>query len=259
MTRVTRPEIMENSRKEFIRTIQQALGKSSSPVSSDLFEAPTADLDAQLNSYLNKTRSEQEALLDLFIEQAELVHVKVTTVETSLEAGSAIRELVHSTEPEWGDKKQVIAWQHPLVEQLDLEGSLKKDGIDLFITKGSDKPDSAERDDIRRELIRSYIGITAADFCVAQSATLVMRTRSGQPRAVSIVPSIHVAVITIDQILESLEELYFRFKWDRKEKELGLTNCMTFISGPSKTADIELQMVFGAHGPRQLYVYVIVN
>jgi len=94
---------------------------------------------------------------------------------------------------------------------------------------------------------------------VAGSATLVMRTRPDQPRAVSLVPSIHVAVITLDQIIESLEELYFRLNWDPKEQAEGLTNCMTFISGPSKTGDIELVMVHGAHGPRQLIVYVITD
>ena len=142
---------------------------------------------------------------------------------------------------------------------MELEETLKKDDVDVFITKGSDKPDDVERKKNRTKLIQSYIGITSADFCVAQSATLVMRTRPNQPRAVSLVPSIHVAVIKIDQIIESLKELYFRLKWDEKEKEQGLTNCMTFISGPSKTADIELEMVFGAHGPRQLYVYVVAD
>ena len=57
--------------------------------------------------------------------------------------------------------------------------------------------------------------------------------------------------------MENLTELYFRLKWDPEEQELGLTNCMTFISGPSKTGDIELVMVDGAHGPRQMIVYVI--
>lgn len=165
--------------------------------------------------------------------------------------------MIKTSEPEWGNEKSVIAWHHPLIEQLGLTEPLKEDGVDLFITKGSDKPDDLEREKNRRELIRSYIGITAADFCVAGTATLVMRTRPHQPRAVSLVPSIHVAVVKLDQFVENLKELYFRLKWDKGESDLGLTNCMTFISGPSKTADIELQMVFGAHGPRQLYVYVI--
>jgi len=86
-----------------------------------------------------------------------------------------------------------------------------------------------------------------------------MRTQSSQPRAVSLVPAIHVDVIREDQIIESLEELYFRLKWDPDEQEKGLTSCMTFISGPSKTGDIELQMVFGAHGPKQLHICVVKN
>ena len=104
-------------------------------------------------------------------------------------------------------------------------------------------------------MIQSYIGVTAADFCIADTATLVMRTRPGQARSVSLVPSVHVAVISLDQILEDLAELYYRLKWDPREKDL--TNAMTFISGPSKTADIELVMVHGAHGPREVTVVVI--
>lgn len=242
---------------DFITTLQKALGKPLSSAPADLPVTPVEDIDKKLNAYTHKSKAEQNKLVALFMEQARLVHIEVTQVKDAAEAGLCICELVKNTDPEWGDKKSVIAWHHPLIEQLDLEKNLNKDNVDLFITRGSDKPDDGERKKIRARLIQSYIGITSADFCVAQSATLVMRTRPDQPRAVSLVPSIHVAVIQADQMIESLKELYFRLKWDPKEKEEGLTNCMTFISGPSKTADIELEMVFGAHGPRQLHVYVI--
>ncbi|MDX2499995.1 MAG: LUD domain-containing protein, partial [Deltaproteobacteria bacterium] len=103
----------------------------------------------------------------------------------------------------------------------------------------------------------SYIGITSADYCMADTASLVMRTRPGQGRSVSLVPSIHIGVIYLEQIIWDLKELYALLSFDPDVRQEGLTNCMTFISGPSKTADVEATMVHGAHGPREVYVYVV--
>lgn len=251
---------MDNHQHDFITTIQEALGKSSSSAivdPSELFGTRPKDFENQLETYIKKSTPDREALLELLIEQAKLIHMKVIPVKNISLASNAIQKLVQNTEPEWGSKKSVIAWQHPLIDQLNLKETLSGDDIEIFTTRTSNKPTSEEREKIRAQLLQSYIGITSADFCVAQSATLVLRTRPNQPRAVSLVPSIHVAVIRMDQIIESLKELYFRLKWDPQEEKTGLTNCMTFISGPSKTADIELVMVYGAHGPRQLLLYVI--
>lgn len=246
--------------QEFIMTIQKALGKpikSVKPEVSELFGTPPSDLKSRLNTYTHKHQSDQETLLDVFMKQAEPINLQVNPVKNVSQAGSAIHKLIQQAEPEWGNQKSVIAWQHTLIDQLGLEKTLADDDVTLFTTKTSSTPDSSQREKIRCQLLQSYIGITSADFCVAGSATLVMRTRPGQPRAVSLVPSIHIAVITLDQIIENLGELYFRLKWDPEEKKQGLTNCMTFISGPSKTGDIELVMVHGAHGPRRVIVYVI--
>jgi L-lactate dehydrogenase complex protein LldG len=83
-----------------------------------------------------------------------------------------------------------------------------------------------------------------------------MTARPGHARSVSLVPAIHIAVIEIRSIIANLKELYALIKHGDGLPG-GLTNCMTFITGPSKTADIEAVMVHGAHGPRELYLYVI--
>ena len=105
----------------------------------------------------------------------------------------------------------------------------------------------------------AFVGITAADYCIAETATLTMKTRPGQPRCVSLLPSIHIAVIRLEQILSNLNELYTLLKWNPAEQAEGITRCMTFITGPSKTADIEATLVHGAHGPRELYIVVLTD
>jgi L-lactate dehydrogenase complex protein LldG len=99
--------------------------------------------------------------------------------------------------------------------------------------------------------------VTSADFCLADTATLVMRNRPGQPRSAALVPSIHVAVIHLDQILADMKELFALLRWDERYRQEGLSNYMSFISGPSKTADIEATMVHGAHGPREVHLFII--
>ena len=114
-----------------------------------------------------------------------------------------------------------------------------------------------QRREIRQNIVEAFVGVTSADFCVAESATLVLKTRDGHARAASLAPSIHVAVIEISRIVANLEELYALLKYDDENKNENLTNCLTFITGPSKTADIEATLVFGAHGPREVHIFVI--
>jgi len=105
--------------------------------------------------------------------------------------------------------------------------------------------------------MRSRIGITSADYCVAETATLVVRTRPGQPGAVNLVPSVHVAVILASQILPDFVSLYALLEKQQASDPDALAHRMTLITGPSKTGDIELVMVRGAHGPRALHLVVI--
>jgi len=100
-------------------------------------------------------------------------------------------------------------------------------------------------------------GVTAADFCLADTATIVLRNRPGQPRTVALVPSIHVAVVTLDQLITDMKELFALLQWDEGLRQEGLTRYMSFISGPSKTGDIEAIMVHGAHGPKEVRLYVV--
>jgi L-lactate dehydrogenase complex protein LldG len=246
------------SQEEFIHKIKIALGKpiAESQRNVDFFKSDMSDeTRGILERIKNRTPEERKKLLATLIEAAGPINLKVISCEDINSVTAAIADLVRDKDPEWGAKKSVVAWQHPLIENLNLPEALSPQDVTVFFTDLKE----TESGNLRQHVIDSYIGITAADFCMADSATMVMRTRPGQARSVSLVPSIHVAVIELNQIIADLKELYALLKWDPQESKEGLTNCMTFISGPSKTADIEATMVHGAHGPRQVHVYVITS
>ena len=203
---------------------------------------------------VSRTREEQMALLERLIQESEPINLKVAVHRDIPSVAKGIRRLAVESRPEWGDKKQVAAWNHPLIVALDLPAVLKEAGIPVKFTE---RRHEGEREEPRQWIFESYIGITSADFCLAESATLVLKTRAGQDRSVSLVPSIHIAVIGLEQILGSLKELYFHLKNDPDHAAEGLTPCLTLITGPSKTADIEATMVHGAHGPREVHLFVV--
>ena len=242
--------------EEFLNRIKMALGKpiAASQRDADLIHSTMSDeTRAILERIKNRTPEERKKLFATLNEAAGPINLKVICCEDVHSVTAAIVDLVRTKDPEWGHKKSVVAWSHPLVESLNLPAALSEQEVDVFFTDLQEP----EEEILRRHVIDSYIGITAADFCMADTATLVMRTRPGQARSVSLVPAIHIAVIELNQIIADLKELYALLKWDPQMEKEGLTNCMTFISGPSKTADIEATMVHGAHGPREVHVFVI--
>lgn len=245
----------------FIQTVQQALADVPAgrrPGKGVLSPAEPLDREKRLEAYTSRNHAERIRLLEQLTASAKPINLAVIPKETALDAGIAIAELVREKTPEWGTQKKVTAWNHPLINSLGLEEALAAQGIPLVVTgHGQGNPDTTRRNVLRNDIIESFIGITSADYCVAETGTLTMKTRPDQPRSVSLIPAIHVAVIRLDQLVENLTELYFRLQYDPEENAGGLTNCMTFISGPSKTGDIELVMVHGAHGPRELHLYVI--
>ncbi|HKL01791.1 MAG TPA: lactate utilization protein [Desulfotignum sp.] len=253
----------QNHRASFINRVRQSLGPDIGP--ADVRQArifpQTSDAVTQnlLQTVQSRTTQERETLLTVLMDQALPLNLHVTPVADPAEAAQQIAALVRQKNPEWGEKKALIRWSHPLLDALELESVLADQHIPVHITAMDPHADlQKQRQVIREKTIDSFMGITAADYCVADTATIVMKTYPHQGRAVSLLPAVHVAVITLDQILTNLTELYAVLDdYEKNTPKNGLTHHMVFISGPSKTADIELTMVHGAHGPKEMHIFVV--
>jgi L-lactate dehydrogenase complex protein LldG len=97
------------------------------------------------------------------------------------------------------------------------------------------------------------VGITGAFCAVAETGTLMTVSGRDTPATVSLLPETHVAVVRASRIVRGMEEA-----WQLARSELGrLPRAVNFISGPSRSADIEQTVTLGAHGPYRVHVIVV--
>src|SRR5689334_22384592 len=96
------------------------------------------------------------------------------------------------------------------------------------------------------------VGITGAYCAIAETGTLMTITGTRTPATVSLLPETHIAVISASRIVLGMEEA-----WRLLRDELGQPpRAVSFISGPSRTADIEQTVTLGAHGPYRVHIIV---
>ena len=96
------------------------------------------------------------------------------------------------------------------------------------------------------------VGLTAAYAGVAETGTLLLISGPESPTTLNFLPATHIVVLQIDQIVGAYEDALTRLR-----AEAPLPRTVNFITGPSRTADIEQQLELGAHGPRRLHIVLL--
>ena len=96
-------------------------------------------------------------------------------------------------------------------------------------------------------------GFSVADAAIAATGTLVFRSGPRAPRTVSLVPPVHLALLPVERLHADLHSAMIEDRWSG-----GLPTNLIMVSGPSKTADIQQTLAYGAHGPKELIVIVVV-
>ena len=100
------------------------------------------------------------------------------------------------------------------------------------------------------------LGLTGVDAALAATGSIVVLSGNGRYRAASLLPPVHIAVVTASQILPDLESWWAAQKTSSLAQTRQHSNIVV-ITGPSRTADIAMQLVMGMHGPRELHLVLI--
>ncbi len=110
---------------------------------------------------------------------------------------------------------------------------------------------SAQRSDWFDALARCAVGVTGVDLAIAETATLIIGTDRDRPRGTHIVPTRHIAVLSVAAIVADLGEAL------TVVARSGLPSNLSWVSGPSRTADLEMRPTIGVHGPISVDVILV--
>jgi L-lactate dehydrogenase complex protein LldG len=176
--------------------------------------------------------------------------------------------------------QSAACWKHELLDRLGLAELLAAAGVQFY---DHDQLAALAPSEQRRLLLACDVGITSCDCVIAETGTLMMCSRPGQERVASLLPPMHIAVVERQQIVPDLIDAFtglgsgFRVQGSGIRESAGesrqelspplplsfspphhaIPSNVTFITGPSKTGDIELQLTTGVHGPGKWRVIVI--
>lgn len=133
--------------------------------------------------------------------------------------------------------KKATVWQTAELKAWGIEDALRSLGVEVISPYAPN-----------REVAECELGITGADFALPETGTLGLRSTIEQPRTVSLLPRVHLSLIQKSCLRADLQPIFEEAKRD---------DSFVFVTGPSRTADIELTVTVGVHGPKTLYVWSV--
>lgn len=213
-----------NARDDILSRVRDALGRS---------DANRAQAEAEVLAAIEAPRRgprtvPQGGLAERFSAEARVMSSTLDEVVSLADVPAAVRRYLDAS----GLSREVVVW--PQFGELDWAAA----GLDGVVraVSGAD-----------------LVGITGCFCAIAETGTLMTCSSPDMPAATSLLPETHIAVVPVSRIVAGMEEA-----WALARRELGmLPRAVNFISGPSRTGDIELTIVLGAHGPYRVHLILL--
>ncbi|HWJ77964.1 MAG TPA: lactate utilization protein C [Niallia sp.] len=191
----------------------------------------------------------QDDLVDVLREQCKNIHTNFVLTST-FKLSESLKEVVE----QYGGGP-IVTWKDERFSQFGLDTLIKEDwpqqGHDLHIwdhTKGEENINKAKV---------ANVGITISDITLAESGTAVLFSSKDKGRTVSFLPSTSIIIIPKSSIVPRMTQAA-RIINEKVKNGEQVASCINFITGPSNSADIEMILVVGVHGPIKA-TYIVVE
>lgn len=158
-----------------------------------------------------------------------------------------------------GKTKKIARWECERLAMWNWEEGLAHLNIEWTAPSAGEMKKAATDNDAREAVKALYesvdVGITDADYAIAHTGTLVFFHDAERHAFMNLCPWTHIAIVRTSQMLRTVQDFYDKFARDIEAQPL--TSNMTFITGPSRSGDIDLTYGQGAAGPGEYHVILI--
>ncbi|MFO7786133.1 MAG: LutC/YkgG family protein [Thermodesulfobacteriota bacterium] len=229
-----------SDRELILSRIRGALNKASRPPSTPpVYEGFTSPLAPATKE-----------MVRMFRKEAEAQDVKVHEASGPPEAGRTLGIILKGLRA-----KTVFAWSDAVMEHAGIPAALDGLGIRNLTPASGHQGEAPGRAALGNSAALADAGITGADFGLADTGSLVLLSSPKKSRSASLLPPVHIALLPASRILPHLPALLNELPQDPRAA-LDRGSAVTLITGTSKTADIELTLVRGVHGPGEVHVII---
>jgi L-lactate dehydrogenase complex protein LldG len=173
---------------------------------------------------------DKRAQVDLFVAMAQEVHATVARVASPADVPGAVASFL---------AEQNLPAELVMAPDATLDEIPWPDRPLLKIRRGKAEPDD-------------LVSVTPAFAAVAETGTLMLVSGAGTPSTLNFMPDNHIVVMKAGEVVATYED-----GWDRLRATGGMPRTVNFVTGPSRTGDIEQRLILGAHGPRRLHIVLI--
>lgn len=236
----------------FLQRVREALGRSEPLLHMPDIPALKATLPRQeekVRTVRAKVETRRPELLVQLAETAADAAWNVHGPTAAEDAADVVAEIVVRL-----GARRVIRSAEEIFRRLDVDGALRRNGISpTILATGRSRGRSA----LKGLAFSADLGITGVTYAIAETGTCVVTPRKGVARMTSLAPPALVVLVEAEQVLATLDD-YFALTRLAYHKSRGrVPNYVNFISGPSRTADIEQTLTIGVHGPGEVHMVLV--
>jgi len=230
------------NRESFLDNLAKNLGRPRREEGVERPEWSVAPQNDVLDGY------SQDELVDVLAKQCESIHTNFKQTDSA-----GLAQTIQETMEAYGVKSVIAADdERNGVYGLDnFYKGIQEEGINVHVWD----PDIGKENQAIAE--QADVGITFSDITLAESATVTLFNNKGNGRSISLLPQTYIAIIPKSTLVPRLTQATKKIH-EANEQGRDVSSCVSFISGPSNSADIEMNLIVGVHGPVKA-TYIVVD